>query len=224
MKMTDHRTQYHRQHSNNYSSTTQLTPTFSSIKMIGTSPQGIEPSPPTWRSGITSSSKRGGISSIFKPRRHTNNVHHPSHLNVPMLSSTHTASFADTWLNEGTTTHHANHRQYHNSRHHQQHHSQHLPPPYPPPTRSPKTIRFSDETNESFDTSSPGSFYHKSRDDAVEITPNSEVSPSPHPSGRKQLVTGGTGSSSGGGGGGYRPGFVSKRGRRPPMISRHATH
>ena len=173
---------------------TQLTPTFSTVKMIGT-PQGLNISPEqtttVWRS-TNGKSSRGGISSIFKPRSNSINSTHPSHLNVPMLSSTNTASFAESWLNGGSTQ-----QQYQASPY----------PPRPPLTRSPKTIRFRDETD--------------NRDAAIEITTqnNREVSPSPHQyRGRKQLSS----ISSPGRGGGS--GFVSRRGRRPPMISRHSTH
>ena len=177
---------------------TQLTPTFSTVKMFGT-PQGLNISPEqtttVWRS-TNGKSSRGGISSIFKPRSNSITSTHPSHLNVPMLSSTNTASFAETWVNGGTQ---------------QQYHQAGPYPPRPPLTRSPKTIRFRDEADD--------------RDEAaIEISTqnNREVSPSPHHyRGRKQL------SSSPGlppRGGGPGSGFVSRRGRRPPMISRHSTH
>jgi len=178
---------------------TQLTPTFSTVKMIGTPPRGLNISPEqtttVWRS-TNGKSSRGGISSIFKPRSNSINSTHPSHLNVPMLSSTNTASFAETWVNGGS----------------QQQYQAHPYPPRPPLTRSPKTIRFRDEADNSRD------------DAAIEITTqnNREVSPSPHLyRGRKQLSTspGLPPRASGGG-----SGFVSRRGRRPPMISRHSTH
>lgn len=212
---------------------TSLTPTFSTINMIGShSPHPYQGSstdnfgPETTYSTASWASKRGGrgggggISSIFQPRRSA--THHPSHLNVPMLSSTNTASlsFSDTWMNEGNSN---AHRQYHHQAHHHHHHNF---PPRPPPlpasggaaaSRSPKTIRFRDE---------------ETKDDmaAMGATKNNQVSPSPHyQSGRKQLSSS-RGSSSGGGGNStgngpaQRSGFVSRRGRRPPMISRHATH
>jgi len=189
----------HSQSSVMNNNSTQLTPTFSTVKMIGQTPQGLNRSPEqtttVWRS-TNGKSSRGGISSIFKPR--SNSITHPSHLNVPMLSSTNTASFAESWLNGGSTQ-----QQYQASPY----------PPRPPLTRSPKTIRFRDEAD-------------NSRDDvAMEITTqnNREVSPSPHYRGRKQLSSisspGLPPRASGGG-----SGFVSRRGRRPPMISRHSTH
>lgn len=75
--------------------------------------------------------------------------------------------------------------------------SQHgFPPPHPPPTRSPgRTIRFLDETQQL-------------RDDHIEITP------SPHVTSRKQLSTSSH----------FHGGCVSRRGRRPGLISRHSTH
>ena len=187
----------------NNNNSTQLTPTFSTVKMIGTTPQGLNISPEqtttVWRS-TNGKSSRGGISSIFKPRSNSINSTHPSHLNVPMLSSTNTASFAESWLNGGSTQ--------------QQYHQVQSPyPPRPPLTRSPKTIRFRDEADNNRD------------DAAIEITTqnNREVSPSPHQyRGRKQLssvTSPGMPPRAGGG-----SGFVSRRGRRPPMISRHSTH
>ena len=181
----------------NNNNSTQLTPTFSTVKMIGT-PRGLNISPEqtttVWRS-TNGKSSRGGISSIFKPRSNSINSTHPSHLNVPMLSSTNTASFAESWLNGGTQ---------------QQYHQGQGPyPPRPPLTRSPKTIRFRDEADNSRD------------DAAIEITTqnNREVSPSPHHyRGRKQLSTSPGLPPRGG------SGFVSRRGRRPQMISRHSTH
>ena len=182
----------------NNNNSTQLTPTFSTVKMIGTPPRGLNISPEqtttVWRS-TNGKSSRGGISSIFKPRSNSITAH-PSHLNVPMLSSTNTASFAESWLNGGSTQ-----QQYQASPY----------PPRPALTRSPKTIRFRDETD-------------NSRDDvAIEISTqnNREVSPSPHQyRGRKQLSSSpGLPPRAGGG-----SGFVSRRGRRPPMISRHSTH
>lgn len=134
------------------------------------------------------------VSSIFKPRRtrsgsdaqrHENRkmIQHPSHLHVPVLTSSGTASFAEAW---GSNDHHG---QSSSPRH-----QQHCQTQNPPPTRSPKTIRFRDD-----DPS-----LHQS-DVAVEITPNPEVSPTT--SRRK-----------------HYGGFVSRRGRRPGLISRHSTH
>jgi len=182
-------------------SSTQLTPTFSTVKVIGNPSRGLNISPEqtttVWRS-TNGKSSRGGISSIFKPRSNSITAH-PSHLNVPMLSSTNTASFAETWLNGGNTQ-----QQYQASPY----------PPRPPLTRSPKTIRFRDEADNSRD------------DAAIEISTqnNREVSPSPHQyRGRKQLSSiSSPGLPPRGGAGGS--GFVSRRGRRPPMISRHSTH
>ena len=180
---------------------TQLTPTFSTVKMIGTPSRGLNISPEqtttVWRS-TNGKSSRGGISSIFKPRSNSINSTHPSHLNVPMLSSTNTASFAETWVNGGSQ---------------QQYHQAQGPyPPRPPLTRSPKTIRFRDEADNCRD------------DDAIEISTqnNREVSPSPHHyRGRKHLSSISSPGLPRGSGG---SGFVSRRGRRPPMISRHSTH
>lgn len=78
------------------------------------------------------------------------------------------------------------------------HQQQHAPPPYSPSTtRSPKTIRFRDDLD-----SAPF------QDDVVEVTP--QINERKH--------------SSSSSGANHRGGFVSRRGRRPGLISRHATH
>lgn len=162
------------------------------------------------------------VSSIFKPRRrgsynssnnhHNGSNHHPSHLHVPMLPST--ASTASWGGSTDTTNSHHQQYQHH---HGQQHVSQHVPYPSPPGSR--KTIRFRDEQEQMFSPYNHHQQQQQHRNDiAVEITPNpavEEASPT--------LQHGNTG------GGRNKQlfqhrGFVSRRGRRPALISRHATH
>ena len=132
--------------------------------------------------------KSHNVSSIFKPRRtnsrggdHESKMsNHPSHLHVPVLTSSATSSFAETWGTEHRSASAAS--SYH----------WHFPPPY---GRSHKTIRFRDDHDPPF----------RQQDDAIEITPNPEASPKT--SIRK-----------------HYGGFVSRRGRRPGLISRNSTH
>ncbi len=173
--------------------------------------------------------RKSPVSSIFKPRRHGGGAqqqnHHPSHLCVPMLGSAATESFMDSsWVNNNNDGHlhqqqYPSQQQYppqrqYSQQQYQQHpyQQQHFTPPYPqpPPTRSPRTIRFIDEQLES--SASPSTtvpLFHLRVDDAVEITPNSA-----QPADRKQLSSPDYN---------YK-GTVSRRGRRPALISRHASH
>lgn len=238
-----------RSHVVNNQSTIPLTPTYSMMD-IGRSSSNLEMehapslSSSSWRSKAISKT----VSSIFKPRRRSNSYskssspanngnsnpqyhHHPTHLHVPVLTS----SFAEGWgasehphqqhqpyggppsseqhYHNGSSSRH-HHPQQHPQQHPQHHHQQqqHYPPPapYPPPTRSPRTIRFRDEPN--VVESTPQQRHHK-EDVAVEITPDpnmSEADPSPLSTAQRKM----------------HPvrGFVSRRGRRPGLISRHATH
>lgn len=161
--------------------------------------------------------RKSPVSSIFKPRRHgAQQNHHPSHLCVPMLGSATTESFADSsWVNSDGHRY----QQLYNTQHQhpqqlypqQQYQQQLYSPSYPqpPPTRSPRTIRFIDEQLESSSSSTTLPLSHLRVDDAVEITPNSV-----HPFDRKHLSPPSNN---------YK-GTVSRRGRRPALISRHSSH
>lgn len=145
------------------------------------------------------------VSSIYKP---------PRHHSVPMLRDTNSYQAINLRVsNDGR--YQQQHQQYQQQYPHQQQYQQqqqqyyqqhHFPLSYPqpPPTfRSPRTIRFIDEQHQELVSSSLSA---EMTSDAVEITPNSERNPKD----RKKLpATGCT---------------MSKRGRRPTVISRHASH
>jgi len=174
---------------------------------------------------------------------------HPSYLHVPTLASCATASFSNDaapyWAGGGNNNEHHvpdpgngehHHGHQNGSYQHppppqQQQHAHYLqylaPPPPPPPSyptppmRSPKMIRFRDDITES---------YHHTSDVAVEITPN----PDDHlqegeeaSSSQPLLLSRGTNSGNEQQHHGRSTslrGTVSRRGRRPALISRHATN
>jgi hypothetical protein len=161
------------------------------------------------------------VSSIYKP---------PKHLSVPMLRDTNSYEANNLrvindhgrYQQQQQYQHQYPQHQYpqqqlqypqqhqHYQQQQQQYHQQHHFPlsyPQPPPTfRSPRTIRFIDEQQQ--ESLSSSSSTTMAAVDAVEITPNSERNPKD----RKKLSPPATGCT------------VSKRGRRPTVISRHSSH
>jgi hypothetical protein len=160
------------------------------------------------------------VSSLYKP---------PKHLSVPMLRDTNSYEANNNlrvindhgrYQQQQQYQHQYPQQQYpqqqypqqqHYQQQQQQYHPQHYFPlsyPQPPPTfRSPRTIRFIDEQQQQESLSSSSSTMMAAVD-AVEITPNSERNPKD----RKKLSPPATGCT------------VSKRGRRPTVISRHSSH